>query len=164
MARISMFCLLAAFPALLHAQSLEGFWQDIARRILFDRSAPPAYAFGKWTEIDQDQTYPAAKEIRRSGSALEVVDLNYDDANYEVKTYRAADDSVAFVRTTKWNGCAMHHRCRLEGAEMACSLVSVCPHEGKNVVDWRGEERYARRASCERDGKAQAQGIPVKCR
>jgi len=38
------------------------------------------------------------------------------------------------------------------------------PQAGAEQVVWRGEERYARRASCERDGKRQQQGIPVRCR
>ena len=28
------------------AHSIEGYWQDAARRILFARSAPPAYVYG----------------------------------------------------------------------------------------------------------------------
>lgn len=164
MARFTVLCVLLVLSAGVEAQSLEGYWQDTARRILFDRSAPAGYVYGQWNPLDQDQTYPAAKQIRRSAGKLEVIDLNFDDANYEVETYKAADDSIAFVRRVKWTGCAMHHRCSIEVDEMICSLVNVCPQEGKNVVDWRGEERYARRASCERDGKAQAQGIPVKCR
>jgi hypothetical protein len=164
MARFQVLCAFLMLPAGVQADSLEGFWQDTARRILFDRNAPPGYVYGQWSPLDQNQTYPAAKHIRRSAGKLEVIDLNFDETNYEVETYKATDDSIAFVRRTKWTGCAMHHRCSLQGEEMACSLVNVCPQGGKNVVDWRGEERYARRASCERDGKAQAQGIPVKCR
>ena len=163
MARFPVLSVLLVLSASVQAQSLEGYWQDTARRILFDRTAPPGYVYGQWNPLDQDQTYPAAKQIRRSAGKLEVVDLNFDEANYDVETYKATDDSVAFVRRVKWAGCAMHHRCSLDGDAMACSLVDVCPQDGKNVVDWRGEERYARRASCERDGKVQAQGIPVKC-
>src|SRR5215510_12260341 len=149
MIRLPLLCLLAVFSAAVAAQSLEGFWQDTQRRILFDRNAPASYPYGQWTRLDQDQTYPAAKHIRRSGGKLEVIDLNFDEANYQVDTYKVSEDSVAFVRRVKWSGCAMHHRCRLEGDGMVCALVNVCPQEGKNVVDWRGEERYARRASCE---------------
>lgn len=161
LSRIFLIALLVSGGA--QAQTIEGYWQDTARRILFARDAPPSFAYGAWTMIDQDQTYPAAKEIRRSSEGLAVVDLNFDDGNYEVKTLSAADDEVAFVRMVKWSGCAMHHRCRLEGEAMVCSLVDVCPQEGKNVVDWRGEERYARRTYCERQGRVQAQGIPVAC-
>jgi hypothetical protein len=160
-ARISLLALLLCGSA--QAQTLEGYWQDTARRILFARDAPPSYAYGAWTLLDQDQTYPAAKEIRRSAEGLAVVELNFDDGNYKVETISAADDTVAFVRTVKWSGCAMHHRCRLEGEAMVCSLVNVCPQDGKNIVDWRGEERYVRRANCERQGKVQAQGFPVAC-
>ena len=151
----------AAAPA---GKTIEGFWQDTARRILFARDAPPSYAYGGWTMIDQDQTYPAAKQIRRSGGTLEVVDLNFDDANYVVKTLSATDDSLVFVRMVKWSGCAMHHQCRLEGQGLFCALESFCPENGKQVLDWRGEERYARRTSCERQGRVQAQGFPVSCR
>ena len=146
------------------AETLEGFWQDIARRILFARDAPPGFAYGNWTMIDQQQTYPAAKEVRRSAGGLEVVDLNFDDENYAVKTVSASDDALVYVRTVKWSGCTMHHRCRLDGAEMLCSLENVCLRDGKSVLDWRGEERYARRAHCARQGKVQAQGFPVACR
>src|SRR2546423_14277954 len=82
--RISLLVLLLCGSA--QAQTLEGYWQDTARRILFARDAPPSYVYGAWTMIDQDQTYPAAKEIRRSAQGLAVVDLNFDDGNYEVKT------------------------------------------------------------------------------
>lgn len=130
-----------------HAQgpstkTIEGYWQDIERRILFSRDAPPGYVFGRWTMIDQEQTYPSVKDIRRSNGALEVVDLNYDDANYEVTTVQDTPDGVVFVRKVKWTGCAMHHRCRLDGEQMFCSLENVCPQGGNQVIDWRGEERY----------------------
>ena len=60
--------------------------------------------------------------------------------------------------------CAMHHSCRLDGEQLFCALENLCLENGREVLDWRGEERYVRRASCERDGRRQAQGIPVKCR
>jgi len=154
---------IASLPAAA-AGTIEGYWQDTGRRILYARDAPPGYAYGNWTQVEQDQTYPAAKEIRRSGSGLEVVDLNFDDDNYEVRTVKSSDESVVFVREVKWTGCAMHHQCRLDGVGMFCALESFCPQAGKPVVEWRGEERYARRASCERQGRVQAQGFPVSCR
>ena len=160
--RIALLALLACGGA--QADTLEGHWQDTERRILYSREAPPGYQYGNWTAIEQDQTYPSAKEIRRSGAGLEVLDLNADDDNYVVKTVKSTDDSVVFVREVKWSGCAMHHRCTLEGPNMFCALENVCPQDGKAVVDWRGEERYARRVSCERQGRVQAQGFPVSCR
>jgi hypothetical protein len=33
-----------------------------------------------------------------------------------------------------------------------------------DVLDWRGEERYARRTHCERTSVEQALGIPTRCR
>lgn len=53
-------------------RSIEGYWQDTARRILFSRDAPPDYVYGAWSPLDQGQTYPSAKEIRRSGSTYEL--------------------------------------------------------------------------------------------
>jgi hypothetical protein len=143
--------------------SIEGFWQDSARRILFSRDAPPGYVYGGWAALDPEQTYPAAKQIHRVGGGLEVIDLNFDDENYAVRTVKSSDQSLVFVRMVKFTGCAMHHQCRLEGAGLFCALENVCPKDGKSVVDWRGEERYVRRAQCARDGKVQAQGFPVKC-
>jgi hypothetical protein len=92
------------------------------------------------------------------------VDLNFDDADYVVRTTAASARNVQFIRTEKWSGCTMQHFCALQGTEMICALENVCPQGGENVVDWRGEERYARRVSCERLGRAQLQGIPVSCR
>lgn len=168
-------CLIAVITCLLcgsaHAQhaaapgnTLEGFWQDTARRILYSSAAPPSYTYGAWTVIDQTQTYPAAKEVRRSTTGWEVLDLNFDDMNYSVRTIAASERSLEFIRTVKWSGCTMRHKCSLHSEEMICSLENVCARDGQNVVDWRGEERYARRASCERVGRAELQGIPVSCR
>lgn len=145
------------------AQSIEGYWQDSARRILFSRTAPAGYAYGTWQPLDMEQTYPTVKHIQRRGEGHEVTEMLYDDQE-AVDVQRSTDKSIDFVRTTKWSGCAMHHRCSLEGSELACTLVNVCPDGGKGVVDWRGEERYVRRASCERQDKRQAQGVPVSCR
>ena len=142
------------------AQTIEGYWQDTARRILFSPEAPPGYVYGQWTPLDQQQTYPSAKQIRRSGSGFDVVDLLYDDEE-AVKVVRASDDRIDFVRTNRLSSCAASHECRLEsGNQLFCSLETRCAER----VVWRGEERYARRASCERDGKRQAQGIPHRCR
>ena len=144
--------------------TLEGYWQDTARRVLYSRSAPTSYVYGAWTAIDQGQTYPAAKYVQRKGSSWEVVDLNFDDANYAVTTIAGTAQTIDFVRTVKWSGCAMHHQCGLQGNDMVCALENICPQEGQSVVDWRGEERYARRTACERRGGAELQGIPVSCR
>lgn len=143
--------------------TVEGYWQDTARRILFAREAPPDYAYGTWNPLDQDQTYPAAKEIRRSGSTYELVDLLYDD-EYVVKVIDAREDGINFVRYTESPACGMHHRCRLGGNELFCSLANYCRKDGVSVLEWRGEERYTRRTLCERDGRRQLLGIPVKCR
>src|SRR5258708_4903279 len=35
------------------AQSIEGYWQDTERRILFSRDAPAGYVYGRWTALDQ---------------------------------------------------------------------------------------------------------------
>src|ERR1700746_1525542 len=78
------------------ATPLEGYWQDHARRILYSRLAPPSYVYGTWTMLDQGQTYPAAKHVRRDRAALEVVDLNFDDADYIVRTIAASEQRVEF--------------------------------------------------------------------
>jgi hypothetical protein len=146
------------------AQTIEGYWQDTARRILFSPEAPPGYTFGRWTELDEQQTYPSAKQIRRTGSGFELVDLLYDDEEV-VKVVRAGEDRIDFIRTNQLSSCSAHHACRLEGRDqLLCSLETRCPKAGMEELVWRGEERYARRASCERDGKRQAQGIPHRCR
>ncbi len=144
-------------------KTIEGFWQDTARRILFSRDAPPAYRYGTWNALDQEQTYPAAKHVRRSGRGFELIDLLYDD-EHTIKVLSARDDGIEFVRSTQSPACGMRHQCRLSGDEMFCSLENVCMEGGREVLDWRGEERYARRTLCERDGKRQAQGIPVVCK
>ena len=146
-------------------KTIEGYWQDTARRILFARDAPPAYAYGNWTSLDPGQTYPTAKQIRRSGAGFELVDLLYDD-EHAISIVKATNQSIEFVRSTKFPACAMHHLCRLEGNndELFCSLEDVCREGGRDVLVWKGEERYARRAHCERDGRRQAQGIPHRCR
>ena len=146
------------------SKSIEGYWQDTARRILYPREAPPNYAYGAWNQLDQAQTYPSAKQIRRSSAGYAVVDLLYDDSEHTIKVVSASDSGIEFIRTLTFPACSMRHRCRLDGDELFCSLENTCEEKGKSVVDWRGEERYARRALCERDGRRQAQGIPVNCR
>ena len=56
MARFPVLSVLLVLSASVQAQSLEGYWQDTARRILFDRTAPPGYVYGQWNPLDQDQT------------------------------------------------------------------------------------------------------------
>ncbi len=145
-------------------KTIEGYWQDTARRILFSRNAPPGYAYGKWDTLDQGQTYPTAKAIRRSGSGYELIDLMYDNSEHAIKILSARENRIDFIRTLKFPACSMRHSCRMDGDELLCSLENTCEEQGASVVDWRGEERYARRALCERDGRRQAQGIPVNCR
>jgi len=156
-----LLCLVSSVAA---QNTLEGYWQDTERRILFSRDAPPGYVYGRWTALDQAQTYPAAKQIRKSGSGLEVVDLLYDDEEV-VKVGRSSDQGIEFTRTNTWSGCAARHKCDLDGAnQLLCALETRCPKAGADELVWRGEERYARRASCERVDKRQAQGIPHRCR
>jgi hypothetical protein len=142
------------------AQTIEGDWQDTARRILYSPEAPAGYVYGQWTVLDQQQTYPSAKRIRRIGTQFELVELLYDEEE-AVKVVRAGDDRIDFIRTNKLSSCTARHECRLESADqLFCALETRCAEK----LVWRGEERYVRRASCERDGKRQAQGIPVRCR
>jgi len=149
---------LLAGPAV--AQSIEGYWQDTERRILYAPDAPPGYVFGRWTALDQAQTYPAAKSIRRKGDTYELDDLLYDDEE-AIKVLGAAPGRIDFTRTNRLTSCSTLHACELHAAdELLCALETRCAEQ----VVWRGEERYARRASCERDGKRQQQGIPVRCR
>jgi hypothetical protein len=152
-----------------HAQpaadkSIEGYWQDTERRILFSADAPAGYEYGRWTALDQAQTYPSAKQIRKSGHRFELVDLLYDDEEV-VKIAQATDQAIEFTRTNTWSRCTVHHKCDLDGVNrLLCALETRCPKTGAEEVVWRGEERYARRASCERVDKRQAQGIPHRCR
>jgi hypothetical protein len=149
---------LLAGPAF--AQSIEGYWQDTERRILYSPDAPPGYVFGRWTALDQAQTYPAAKSIRRAGDAYELDDLLYDNEE-AIKVLRAAPERIDFTRTNRLTSCTTVHACELQAADqLFCALETRCAEQ----VVWRGEERYARRATCERDGKRQQQGIPVRCR
>jgi hypothetical protein len=143
-------------------KTIEGFWQDSARRILFSRNAPPSYEYGRWTTLDPQQTYPSAKLIRRSGSGFELLDLLYDQEEI-IQVLSASEDNIEFTRTSTWSGCSMRHKCSLQSEELYCALENICRAEGRDVLDWRGEERYVRRTSCERTDGRQAQGIPVRC-
>ena len=155
--------LLCTFAGSAYAQSVEGFWQDTERRILFSRDAPPGYVYGRWTLLDQGQTYPSAKHILKSAAGMEVIELLYDDEEV-VKVVRSAGERIEFVRTNTWSKCAARHSCVLEGADrMVCALETSCPVAGAEQVVWRGEERYARRANCERVEVRRAQGIPHRC-
>jgi hypothetical protein len=141
-------------------KTIEGYWQDSARRILFSSSAPPGYKYGEWTALDPRQTYPSAKHIRRSGNGFELVDLLYDEQE-AVRVLKASDRSIEFTRTSRWSGCSVHHQCGLDADQLLCALSTSC---GDRVV-WQGEERYERRASCERtQSRPEAQGIPSVCR
>ena len=122
------------------AKTIDGFWQDAARRILFARDAPPSYVYGRWTELDLKQTYPTAKQIRRSPGGITLIDLLYDD-EHPVSVVSSADDRIEFVRSSKYPECAMQHRCRLEasGDELLCALENACREGGREVLDWKGE-------------------------
>src|SRR5437763_12090093 len=160
-AGLLLFTFLACTAA---AQTIEGYWQDTERRILFSRDAPPGYVYGRWTALDQGQTYPSAKHIRKSVSGYEVLDLLYDDEEV-IKVGSSGDQSIEFIRTNTWSGCVARHKCDLDGAnQLQCALETRCPKAGADELVWRGEERYARRASCERVDKRQAQGIPHRGR
>ena len=79
------------------AQSIEGYWQDTARRILFAADAPPGFEYGRWTALDQNQTYPSAKQFRKGANGIEVVEFLYDDE--EVLSVRRADEkAIEFTR------------------------------------------------------------------
>ena len=143
--------------------TIEGFWQDVAGRTLFKRNATSADAMGTWFTRDVGLPYFDSKQIRRSGSGYEVLDLRYG-ADYAVNVLSATEKSIEFVRTTKWSGCGMHHKCSLDGAELFCSIDNVCHPQGGDVLEWRGEERYARRSHCEQLGGEQALGIPTRCK
>ena len=165
MVKLATVVLASALGCATHAQStagktIEGYWQDIARRILFSSSAPPGYKYGQWTALDQQQTYPSAKHIRRGGTGFELVDLLYDEQE-TVKVLKASDRDIEFLRTSRWSGCAAHHQCSLDGDQLLCKLKTSCADR----LVWQGEERYVRRASCDRtQSRPEAQGIPVVCR
>lgn len=169
MIKLASVLVVSALGCSAHAQpagkTIEGDWQDTARRILFSTSAPPDYKYGQWTALDQKQTYPSAKQIRRSASGFDVVDLLYDDEE-SIKVIKSSDTAIEFSRTNRVSGCTAHHRCGLEGArELLCAIETKCPQAGVERLVWQGEERYERRASCERtQSRREAQGIPSVCR
>src|SRR5438046_6035617 len=92
------------------AQSIEGYWQDTERRILFSADAPPGYVYGRWTALDQAQTYPTAKQIRRLADRYDVVDLLYDDEEV-LQIARVTEKSIQFTRTNTWSRCVAQHQC-----------------------------------------------------
>ena len=145
------------------APGIEGYWQDKARRILFARNAPPAYVYGTWALLDPRDMYALAKQIRRIGSGFELIEFQFEAEDYPVSVISAREDAIEFVRTPRWSACSMHHKCRLNGDELVCSLENLCREAGRDVLDWRGEEVYARRVHCERIGLRQGQGIPLRC-
>jgi hypothetical protein len=77
-----------------------------------------------------------------------------------IRVLRAAEDRIEFTRTNTATSCTVYHQCGLQSEQLLCNLRTLCAEQ----LVWRGEERYVRRASCERDGKRQAQGIPHRCR
>jgi hypothetical protein len=144
-------------------QTIEGFWQDIAGRTTFKRGASPSETYGAWYDRALDVTYPQAKQIRNSATGFGLTELNFDEKEYSVRVLHSSDSRIGFVRKANWSACRMEYDCRLDGKELFCSVQTLCQEAGKEVLDWRGDERYVRRASCARDGSVQAQGFPVKC-
>ncbi|MGH2359114.1 MAG: hypothetical protein ACRDGM_01020 [bacterium] len=146
------------------AQTIEGFWQDIAGRTTFQRNVSPASVYGSWHDRALDATYPQAKLIRKTGAGFDLADLNYEEKEYSIRVLQSDASRIAFVRKASWSACRTEHDCRLDGNELSCSLQTLCQEAGKDVLDWQGDERYVRRTQCEQDGRVQLQGIPVKCR
>lgn len=145
-------------------QTIEGYWQDIAGRTTFKRNTPPDSVYGSWHTRELEATYPQAKLIFKSGTGFDLTDLNYDEKDYSVRVLRSDESGIAFVRKANWSACRTEHDCRIDRKELYCAMKTVCQEAGKEVLDWTGDERYMRRAQCERDGRVQLQGFPVKCR
>ena len=163
MMRVAGLLLLTSLAGSAAAQTIEGYWQDTERRILFSADAPPGYVYGRWTALDQAQTYPTAKQIRKSANGYGLVDFLYDEEEV-LQVGRATEKSIEFTRTNALSRCVAQHQCELNGAnQLFCALETRCPKGGADEVVWRGEERYARRASCERVEVRRAQGIPHRC-
>jgi len=144
--------------------TIEGYWQDIAGRTTFKKDMAPTSTYGGWYDRALDVTYPQAKQIRKSASGFELSDLNYDEKEYSVRVLSSGPSRIAFVRKATGSNCRTEHDCRLEGNGLLCAMQTVCVEKGQDVVDWKGEERYIRRAQCDRNGRVEAQGIPVICR
>jgi len=151
-------------PMAAHAQTIEGYWQDIAGRITFKRNPLPADSYGNWYARPLNATYPAAKHIRRAGSSFEVADLNYDEKDYAVRVVKANENQISFVREAGWSPCRVSHSCQLAGEELFCAMETICIEQGKEYVDLRAEERFVRRNHCIRSqARSEAQGFPVTC-
>jgi len=158
------FVLAGFLPVTANAQTIEGYWQDIAGRITYKRNPLPADSYGNWYERALDATYPAAKHIRRAGSSFEVADLNFDERDYSVRVLKAQENQIVFVRTASWSPCRVSHSCQLAGAELICAMETICIDQGKEYVDLRAEERFIRRNHCMRSQtRPEAQGFPVTC-
>ena len=81
-----------------------------------------------------------------------------------LKIGRASEKGIEFTRTNTWSKCVAQHQCEMNGAnQLSCAIETHCPKGTADEVVWRGEERYARRASCERVEVRRAQGIPHRC-
>jgi hypothetical protein len=145
-------------------QTIEGYWQDIAGRTTFKRNASQASVYGSWHDREPEATYPQAKLIRKSGAGFDLTDLNYDEKDYSVQVLQSEPSRITFVRKANWSACRTEHDCRIDGTDLYCSMRTLCQEKGEDVLDWTGDERYVRRAHCERDGRVQLQGFPVKCR
>ena len=148
-----------------HAQSIEGYWQDIAGRITYKRDPQPADKYGDWYTRALDATYPSAKHFHRSPKGIEVTDMNHDEKDYAVRVLAWNDQQVAFVRTAWWSPCRVHHVCQLAGEELLCVMETICKEKSAEYVDLRAEERFIRRSSCTRTTtRPEAQGFPVACK
>ena len=55
--------------------TIEGYWQDIERRILYSPDAPASYVFGRWTPLDQDGRDDQLRHTHRSPAAQDVNDV-----------------------------------------------------------------------------------------
>jgi hypothetical protein len=165
MRKLGFLLFVLLFSSGIQAQAtIDGYWQDIAGRTTFKKDAASSSTYGNWYERALDVTYPQAKLIRRSAAGVELLDLNYDEKEYSVRVVSADAARIVFVRKASWSACRVEHDCRLEAEGMLCRMQTVCQEKGADVLDWKGEERYVRRAHCERVGRVEAQGIPVKCR
>ena len=53
---------------------LDGYFQEVPTPGP-KKDAPPGYEYGRWTALDQKQTYPTAKQFRRAAVGYDVVDF-----------------------------------------------------------------------------------------